>query len=162
MTTAMEKLAELRDRRKAVESEIKEASKKLFGEVSAEIFEKHPVLVSFGWRQYTPYFNDGDECVFSANTEYVSLRTSDTPVEERDEDDEEDGDDFSNSDLYDYSNGYENKVAKDPLTPRESAGKAVLELLGGFEDKDYKDMFGDHMKITVSRTGVETEEYDHD
>lgn len=30
----------------------------------AECFEKFPELKSFSWTQYTPYFNDGDSCVF--------------------------------------------------------------------------------------------------
>jgi hypothetical protein len=48
------------------------------------IFSANPVLVSFGWRQYTPYFNDGEECTFSANTDYFdfTVRNADGGEEE--------------------------------------------------------------------------------
>lgn len=43
----------------------------LVAELSAElpkiftrIFEGNPEIESMGWSQYSPYFNDGDECVF--------------------------------------------------------------------------------------------------
>jgi len=38
-------------------------SKEVFNDWCKEIFEKHPKVESFGWNQYTPYFNDGDTCV---------------------------------------------------------------------------------------------------
>ena len=34
-----------------------------------EIFDKYPIVETFAWRQYTPYFNDGEECTFGVNTE---------------------------------------------------------------------------------------------
>lgn len=42
-------------------------------EIFNEIFDKNPKLESFGWKQYTTYFNDGDECTFSANTDYIDI-----------------------------------------------------------------------------------------
>lgn len=48
-----------------------EMTKQLAGEFTSlfkEFFEKNPDIKSFGWTQYTPYFNDGDTCTFSANT----------------------------------------------------------------------------------------------
>lgn len=29
------------------------------------VLDAHPLLWGFQWTQYTPYFNDGDECVFN-------------------------------------------------------------------------------------------------
>jgi hypothetical protein len=40
---------------------------------SAELFEEFPELESFSWTQYTPYFNDGDTCEFSANIDYPEI-----------------------------------------------------------------------------------------
>lgn len=39
-----------------------------FREVFCGLFKEHPDLKQFAWRQYTPYFNDGDVCTFSVNT----------------------------------------------------------------------------------------------
>lgn len=30
-------------------------------------------IQSISWNQYTPYFNDGDECKFSANVHYLEI-----------------------------------------------------------------------------------------
>jgi hypothetical protein len=35
-------------------------------------------------------------------------------------------------------------------------------LLSIVEDDDLKDIFGDHVEVTVSATGTTTEEYAHD
>jgi hypothetical protein len=44
-----------------------------------------------------------------------------------------------------------------------TAGEAVSEFLGNFEDEDLETMFGDHIQIMVARDGtIETEEYQHD
>lgn len=36
----------------------------IFAEAAAHFFETNPDIISFGWSQFTPYFNDGEECVF--------------------------------------------------------------------------------------------------
>lgn len=57
-----------------VKKEILEPSIKIFTDLTKNIFEEHPKLESFGWNQYTPYFNDvGDTCNFSANTDYIYI-----------------------------------------------------------------------------------------
>lgn len=40
-------------------------SKEEFAEIMQPILDD-PTIIAFGWHQFTPYFNDGDECVFSA------------------------------------------------------------------------------------------------
>ena len=35
------------------------------------VFEKHPDVKHILWRQYTPYFNDGEPCVFRVRDVYV-------------------------------------------------------------------------------------------
>ena len=50
--------------------------KELFQEASKCLFDSFPELESFRWTQYTPYFNDGDECVFRAHTGYPYLNGS--------------------------------------------------------------------------------------
>ena len=44
-------------------------SKQVFKDASAAIFEKYPQIESFSWTQYTPYFADGDECIFGVNSD---------------------------------------------------------------------------------------------
>ena len=48
-------------------------SNSIFTDLTKEFFDENPELESFGWNQYTPYFNDGDTCEFSANTDYIYI-----------------------------------------------------------------------------------------
>lgn len=78
-TAAAAKYRELRDNIAEARRKMQETAKGLFVEMSAELFAENPGLVSFGWTQYTPYWNDGDVCVFGAHTDYptVSVRVGD-------------------------------------------------------------------------------------
>jgi len=115
-----------------------EEGKKFFSEQAKELFEHCPELVKFGWTQYTPYFNDGEACYFSANLGSPKILFK--------------GED---EDLYEerwYSEGEEGYK---PLA-------TVVEFLGQFDDDDVEMLFGDHCEVTVTRNGVEVEEYEHD
>lgn len=51
------------EKKKALTEELK----KDFPAILKPLFEKYPAVKKIRWAQYTPYFNDGDECTFSAN-----------------------------------------------------------------------------------------------
>jgi hypothetical protein len=149
MTTAAAKYNHIKEEIKQLRKSLETQSKNFFQEASAEIFEKHPELKSFSWTQYTPYFNDGDECVFGANSDYVTVAIKGDKNEGEDEDDDRE-----------ISSWNLRKATK--LTPKEAAAKDALELLAAFENEDFKTMFGDHVRVTVSRNGVSVTEYSHD
>lgn len=69
-------LDELRKKRDDINKQLQEQAKTLFLESAKSVFENHPDLKSFSWTQYTPYFNDGDTCEFSAHTDdpYIQYR----------------------------------------------------------------------------------------
>lgn len=121
----MTKLEELKEKQAALRAEMLTESKRFFDEAAKEIFAKHPTVESFSWRQYTPYFNDGDECVFSVHS-YPEIN----------------GEDVS-----------------DESGPYNDAKK----LIESIDEPTMKEMFGDHVKITVLKTeGVTIDEYSHD
>jgi hypothetical protein len=137
-------LQEFRAKKAELDEKIREASKKLFGEASAELFDKHPTMESFGWTQYTPNFNDGDTCTFSAHTcePYIN-----------------DDRDWSRFTSKTYYGG---RVNHDYDAVKERMYEDVRKFLADFDDDDLEDMFGDHCKVTVTRKGVTTEDYDHE
>lgn len=139
---SVKKLAELRKTKLELLEEIKKSAKALFKEASATLFEEFPVIEEFRWTQYTPYFNDGDTCTFSSNHSYARVVFNDST--------EEDEDDYDNE-------GYDEST---PL--HKKAGKAVEKFLGNFDDDDMLSMFGDHVKVSVTKKGIEVEDYDHD
>ena len=101
-----------------------------------DLFEKYPEAESFSWQQYTPYFNDGDECTFSVRSD----------IEEFTWGDEE----------YDYDNYVEKG------TPQYDFTVAASKLVSSIDDEYMRSMFGDHVKVVVSRDGISTEEYSHE
>ena len=128
MTTNYE---ELKKKMKILREEMKESAKTFFQDASKDLFATHPELEQFSWTQYTPYFNDGDECVFGVN--------SDKPDINRE----------TGWDMSDERALYETQ---------QSVGK----LLQTFGNDDMKAMFGDHCRVTVTRTGIDVEQYKHD
>lgn len=136
-----------------------ERSKEMFTKVAGLLFQKHPKLKSFGWNQYTPYFNDGEECVFSANIDEPDING-------------ENGYDINFGDEFvtDYS-----AKEKDPITKEwpkiknksfdlelDAAHADVKEFLSNIDESVLRDLFGDHVEVTVTAEGTETEEHEHD
>lgn len=72
-TAAQQKYQELRNKIVEARKTMEETAKSLFNEMSAELFNENPTLMSFGWVQYTPYFNDGDACTFRCNSDYPTV-----------------------------------------------------------------------------------------
>lgn len=120
----------------------------VFKAEAAKLFEANPMLQSFGWRQYTPYFNDGDTCVFGVY--------SDEP-------------DINDKCGYDLDSGLEYDAStrkwvqvRDP-DPYIKLQVVVAKLLNGFDEDDMKHMFGDHVRVTVRRDGeIDVDDYSHD
>lgn len=167
-------MQEINVKRQTLDEQLKEISGKFFAEQSKMLFEQFPDLKSFSWTQYTPYFNDGDECTFGANTKYPSIKLSDS--EDKDQEDEEFDDEDDDDD---YISIYNVKKTEDgryidkheigekgevEITDRKRiVAFEVKEFLTEFEDDSLITMFGDHVRVTVSRDGtVEQDEYKHD
>lgn len=81
----------------ALREQAKEKAKIILKQGMASYFEKHGSLVRcITWRQYTPYFNDGETCEFSVH-EPVAIMW---PVVEAEDD--EDCDEYSEDSKYAY------------------------------------------------------------
>ena len=106
-----------------------------FKEGCNKLFEKHPELDGFNWTEYTPYFNDGDTCEFSANTDYPDIIV--------------DGVEYG-----DYGESLGDK--------EHELQKSVIKFLSIFDNDDLLNMFGDHVKVFVTRDDVKVEDYEHD
>ena len=126
---------------KAFREKLKKEGKDLFLSMSKTLFDENPNLVVFGWRQYTPYFNDGDACTFSAQLDSPNFL-----LEGQDED------------LYDEQEWFpSDDDSAEALTYRK-----IASFLEQFDDEDVEMFFGDHVEVKVYRNRVETEEYSHD
>lgn len=167
MANAVKKYQEARTKMAAARRQIEKTAKSVFKEMSAEFFENNPAIRSFGWNQYTPYWNDGNTCTFNANTEYpfFTFTAKDGRGLQYDENmgeltelgtavkDEEADVEYSPDETIDYT-PYEKEINKH--------SKAVTNFLGEFSEDDLQTMFGDHQQITVTPKKVKIEDYEHD
>jgi hypothetical protein len=127
---------ELQRRMKEVEEELSSKGRAVIEDFAKTLFEKWGArLESFGWTQYTPYFNDGSECVFGTYSDYPSINGEES-----------------------YYSTY------DPTknTWEDEAGREVSLFLGEIPDETFKALFGDHAEITVTREGIRVADYLHD
>lgn len=138
------KSQEIKNKLKDLKKQYLDAAQDEFKKASNELFEKYNRLKSFGWRQYTPYFNDGDVCEFSARTYSPSING-------RDEYNDEDDDLINGENLYKAKD----EEAKDII-------KNIKDFLKMFDEDAYQSMFDDHVEITVTKDKVEVEHYEHD
>lgn len=146
-----------------LKAELSEIIKGNFNEMAQELFDTYPELHNIGWRQYTPYFNDGESCEFSSHHKYAEINGND---EDYGESEQEDGviDIVRNSsETYrDRGTNWEYKPNPDYNPYYKEIVDTVKGFLGQFDDDDMEDLFGDHVKVNITRDGVEVEEYDHD
>lgn len=92
------------------------------------LFDQYPELYSVTWQQYTPYFNDGEECRFRSGHTYPDLN-------------QKDGEDLK----------YNSKESE-----------AVKLFMASFDSDIMEFLFGDHVEVTVTREGIEVEDYEHE
>jgi hypothetical protein len=150
-----EKVDSFIERQKVFREQYLIEARALFKEIISYVFEKNPNINSIKWIQYTPYFNDGDECVFSVHEPSFT-----NAVEDDDLDNisygEYNGD---NEDIFSYY-AYRAEDNKDVIDP-ESIIMFNDFVMHEVEDI-LRDMFGDHVEVIATREGFKVQEYDHD
>ena len=152
-----EKQKEINDLKKDLHKKSEEA----FFMGAKQILDSCPELKSVSWNQYTPYFNDGDTCQFSSNTDYLKVNG-------------EYAEEFNTLNPVIVENYgtwnrekrvYEGRVEKPNPNYNKTLSDAVdkmSEFLGIFDDDFYKSQFGDHVTVTITDNGVDSEDYDHE
>ena len=132
-----------------------ENGKTLLTEEFKKFFEVNPGIAKFTWTQYSPYFNDGDECVFSVNY----------PTFTNDADGEIEYDELE-SELEDSWLYGEDAYGEYSGTPTAAEEAAMDELTGlwGFSVMDdlFEALFGNHVRVTATKEGISVDEYSHD
>lgn len=138
-----QKLQQLRETYDAARKALEKTGKSAFLEAANDLFTEEPKLVRFAWKQYTPYFNDGNTCTFSVHGDYPSI----------------------NGFNQDYGEAEEDQTQEEKLshTDQTRIGKKVSKLINALPEEILQDMFGDHVQVTVFKNGqIEIDEYSHD
>jgi hypothetical protein len=148
------------------QAEFEKKMQNSFNEIFTEFFEKVPEVKTIAWQQIIPYFNDGEECVFSRGG--ISLFLEELTHDEVSDVGGfwEDGGislwvpgnyDWKGEQLREY-----NSLTEDEKTVR-TLSSLLIEFLNEIPDDIFQQTFGSHARIVVTRNGVDVEEYvDHD
>lgn len=127
-----------------------------FKESLKTFFDMNPGINALRWTQYTPYFNDGDACVFSVGDVYF------TNAKGEQLDDITSWGDYEGDDGDVWSDSYVKYFAHRPGVNSKSC-EFISDMINSSEMRDIMEMmFGDHVSVTVTREGIEVNEYDHD
>lgn len=152
----MNSFEKLRSEQTKLRKKFQEASQSLVKEGVKGFFEMNPGVTAIKWAQYTPYFNDGDECVFNA---YDVIFTNAA------------GDDLDEVSTWGEYEGENESVWceswVDNLRGKEGVDadscEAFADLIGSADMREVLlEMFGDHVAVTVTREGIDVDDYDHD
>lgn len=169
------KVAEINKQKEELVSQLR----KDFAPMLQPLFEKSSGKIqSISWSQYTPYFNDGDECVFSVHADLdYSLKLNGVSFDDYDEDEEDqlfgskeygmrkylEGEDVYQDWIKRYPDDTLNPDTKDEDLRLYKIAQEFESVLNSIDDEFFKDLFGDHVEVTVYADGrVETERYEHD
>lgn len=146
----MEVLSGLKTKMEQIKQDMVRVAKEGLNAEFKKFFEEWPEAQAIRWPQYTPYFNDGDPCVFRVGEVTVQL----TGAEE--DNDSDCGDGFVDAYHFADYKSDENTAEFERMQAIEGAINSCTEVLQA--------LFGDHCKVTVWRDNpeVEVEEYDHD
>lgn len=103
------------------------------GSAMATFFSEHPEISEIRFTAYTPYFNDGDACEFSSNHQFPE-----------------------------FNGVNELNLGREDRAALQSAGDRFRELMRPLGDDDIKQMFGDHVEVIITPTGVTTAHCEHE
>lgn len=140
-----EELAAFQAKREALVAQLRTE----FPTLIAPILAESKRIESIGWLQYTPYFNDGDECTFGVHNDDLYIN----------------GENEYELDWLNEKVWTGGKYEKNPDVDQEEliVLKNIKEVLGSIPDDFYKDLFGDHSMVTINKNGtIEVSDYDHD
>jgi hypothetical protein len=119
-----------------------------------QFFDAVPECTAVIWTQYAPYFNDGEECIFSVH--------SATFTNAADPDDIRYGE-YEGDDETVWTHGDDCYGDVEPPAHIVPALNALDSLIQNDElESIFKTMFGNHVKVIATREGFKTEQYDHD
>ena len=127
------------------------ASSKAARVAFSEFFESNPDIDQIVWTQYTPYFNDGDPCIFGVNDMFFTLAKDKVDLSDlRHPDDEE-----NCHGTYYYGEN-------DPIASQRKKFSNFVKQIGDLPDEIFLSAFDDHVRVVASKNGFDTQEYDHD
>lgn len=162
---------EMRTEMERVQQEFRSKMQNLFTESTKAFFAEAPMIKAIVWNQYTPYFNDGEECVFGVNDVYFITGNDKFDIDNYDlrdlswgiidfDADDEIADEAEFFETATWRNAHKETLAKYGQEAF-NAVKAMSNIISENEDI-MRAVFGDHTLVALLPDRTITEEFEHD
>ena len=161
-----EEFIALMEEKEAISKKLSEVSKDVLKKAAEKLFKEVPVLAEVCWEQYTPYYSDGDSCIFSVrDIGFISQ----ADVNEAGGDSEDVDDKF-----YGYNSFYESKYNQEIYDRNvEAYGKEEVlnyyivlcefdNFINNLGDDELRHLYGDHVRVRMTASEIIIDECDHD
>ena len=150
-------LTDYEEMMKKVQESMKESMKDIF----KTFFDTHPDVKTVHWTQYAPYFNDGDECVFSVHEPYfTATHPSELDVREHAWGEEDEG--IIEKRIWDAES--RRRIPNPDVSPQLITDMQTMSRIiqSDVNEGVMRAMFGDHVWVKAHRDGFDVDDYDHD
>lgn len=124
-------------------------------------FKEFPEIKKIAWTQFTPYFNDGDECVFSVND--IMFLNDEYEIGDKATGYDWRGNLVENLEIgsmYDFDEVCMSHCKTN--SPELQEGIKQLKSLMNTHEDILKELFGDHVEVHITADSVRIDDYDHE
>ena len=142
--------------RKNYEDQLKELGKDSQAAVSEFLAPHIPPGFVLQWAQYTPYFNDGEACIFRVGEPFL-IKIPETGIGDLHRYSEENDDCVSK---YETKGRFDDAMIVEGLTVGQA--RAAFKAWDELPEDLLEAAFGDHVKVNVTSTSYDVDEYEHD
>jgi hypothetical protein len=163
LKVSLDIIEKLRKQMSDAEAEVQKVRKEMRAQGRAAIepvfkhfLEENPDIAAIRWEQYTPYFNDGEECHFRLR-QFCLEFTDDFRSKHMNED--------FDAQYAEEEKWYEGEAWY--VSKESTYGQSVLAKFKAFENQIrdqslFYAIFGDHVRVTATRNGLSVDDYnDH-
>ena len=164
----MEKMKNIKTKLQALYEQIQIEGEAAIQEAASAFFKAVPEAYCITWTQYTPYFMDGEECIFGVGEVILRIHPNhreellgiNDPVDDLDEEDdldtqfellEQNLDDSDSDNLINTPRSKEIKQAFDNFCSIITSNDEILKII-----------FGDHVQVIVTEDEISQTEYEHE
>jgi hypothetical protein len=155
---------------------ISEAETKLDGQRKAvgkeainklkELIHFSPYIKAMRWQQYTPYFNDGDTCEFGVHELEFKFTEEIAGDGDRTKNEDYGWHEFGEygDDIKEFFEERKDVINFKEITKLEKVVEACEDIHSRLRniESTLLTAFGDHQQITITRSGIEVDDYEHD
>lgn len=152
-----------------LQRKFQEQAQVLFKDITKEFFDKNSGITGVVWKQYTPFFNDGDTCTFNVHEPIFTNAPADELHDIRWEYEGDTEGVWSTDNIgyilesdRDYYADTKKMILVSGGVDVESCDLFTKAICSSEMENVMLAMFGNHVKVIATREGFDVDEFEHD